>query len=145
MDDVAPVMGGRSTDGNGGGSVMDWNREPSASFDGDKWEFDGSGGPDQEHAGWELEMRIDRIDAEESQSEVIPIQSIAPSSAGASVRYQQDGVKLVMDSSVDEIEFEGESEEVLGPGEDVSEAFEVGDITEVRLDVSAEVETEESE
>ncbi len=145
MDDVAPIMKGRSTDGNGGDSVMDWDREPSASFDGDKWQFDGHGGPDQEHAGWELEMRIDRIDAEESQSDTIPIQSITPTSAGATVTYQKNGVKLVMDSSTDEVEFEGYSEEVLGPGEDVSEAFEVGDITEVRLDVSAEVETEVEE
>lgn len=145
MDDVAPIMGGRSTEGNGGGSVMDWEREPSASFDGDKWQFHGFGGPDQEHAGWELEMQIDRIDAEESQSDTIPIEWINPQSAGATVQYLRDGVKLVMDSSTDEVEFEGHSVDVLKPGEDVSEAFEVGDITEVRLDVSAEVETEEDE
>lgn len=145
MDDVAPIMRGRSTDGNGGGSVMNWDREPSASFNGDKWTFDGAGGPDEEHDGWELEMRIDRIDAEESQSDTIPIESVTPDPTDATVQYQKDGVRLVMDSSTDEVKFEGHSKEVLEPGEDVSEAFEVGDITEVRLDVSVEVETEEGE
>lgn len=145
MDDVAPVMGGRSTEGNGGGSVMDWEREPSASFDGDKWQFDGLGGPDEEHAGWELEMQIARIDAEESQSDTIPIEWINPQSSEVTVQYLRDGIKLVMDSSTDEVEFEGHSVDVLMPGENVSEAFEVGDITEVRLNVSAEVNTEEEE
>lgn len=142
MDDVAPIMGGRSTEGNGAGSVMDWEREPSASFDGDKWQFDGIGGPNEDHTGWKLEMQIDRIDAEESQSDTIPIELIEPKSAGVIVRYQGDKVKLVMDSSTEEVEFEGHSRNVLESGEDVSEAFEVGDITEVRLDVSAEIETE---
>lgn len=145
MDDIAPIMEGRSTEGIGGGSVMDWEQEPSASFDGDKWQFNGLGGPDQEHAGWELEMQIDRIDAEESQSDTIPIKRINPKSAGATVQFLRGKVKLTMDPSTDEVGFEGHSEEVLGPGEDVSEAFEVGDITEVRLDVSAEVETEGEE
>jgi len=141
MDDVAPIMQGRSTDGPGGGSVMEWEKEPSTSFDGESWQFTGSGGPKEDHNGWELKIRIDRIDAEESQSEVIPISSITPDPTGATVSYQKKGVKLIMDSTVDKIEFEGQSDEVLNPGEDYSEALEVGDLTEVRLDVSAEVET----
>jgi hypothetical protein len=40
MDDVATVMDGRSTDGKGAGSVMEWDRGPRTWFEDGRWYFE---------------------------------------------------------------------------------------------------------
>jgi hypothetical protein len=146
MDDVAPIMNGRSDDGQGAGSVMDWENDPSAWFEDSQWHFSGRGGPKEEHEGWSLEIRLDRLDADESQSDSIPITSLSPDPvSGPKVNYQKESVSVEVPSSINQIAIEGTSKEVIKPGTDVSEAFEVGEVTEVRLDVSAEVDTTSEE
>ncbi|AQL41668.1 hypothetical protein BV210_02585 [Halorientalis sp. IM1011] len=145
MDDVAPIMGGRTNDdeSKGGGPVMDWNVEPETWFDDENWSFYGKGGPiDEEHGPWSVTITIDRLDVDESSSDSIPVQSVKPLSPGVEMKYNGSSVTLKVDESIDEIEFEGSSEEVVDGIGDVREAFEVGAITEARLDVSAEIETE---
>ena len=121
---------------------MDWEVEPETWFDGGNWSFYGKGGPiDDEHGDWSVTVTIDRLDVDESSSESIPVQSVKSLLPGVEMRYNGSSVTLKVDESIDEIEFEGSSEEVVDGTGDVREAFEVGAITEARLDVSAEIET----
>jgi hypothetical protein len=145
MDDVAPIMGGRTNndESKGGGPVMDWEVEPETWFDDGYWLFYGKGGPiDDKHGDWSVTVTINRLDVDESSSEPIPVQSVKSLSPGVEMRYNGSSVTLKADGSINEIEFEGSSEEIIDGVGDVREAFEVGAITEARLDVSAEIETE---
>ncbi|KAA9404135.1 hypothetical protein Har1131_17350 [Haloarcula sp. CBA1131] len=146
MDDVAPIMGGRTNDdeSKGGGPVMDWEEEPGTWFDDGNWMFYGKGGPiDEDHGPWSVTITIDRLDVDESSSDSIPVQSVKPLSPGVGIVQNGDSVTLDVDESIHEIEFEGSSEKVVDGIGDVREAFEIGAITEARLDVSAEIETED--
>lgn len=141
MDDVAPIMGGRSTDGNGGGSAMNWETRPDAWFEDGRWHFHGKGGPDTEdHGEWEVTLQIDRLDGDESTADSIPIESVTPGSAGVTVVRDDTEVKLIISGSVGEVEFEGRSEEIANGTQNVSDAFEIGEITEARLNVSSTIE-----
>jgi hypothetical protein len=145
MDDIATIMDGRSTDGNGAGSVMEWKEKPRAWFDDGRWYFEGAGGPDvDEHGEWDVTIELDRLDVDASESDSVPVESVTPLTGGVTVVDAGEGKKLEIPSSIDEVEFEGSSDPVIQSSGDVTEAFEIGDITEVRLDVSASVETEGS-
>lgn len=142
MDDVATVMDGRSTDGKGAGSVMQWERGPRTWFEDGRWYFEGEGGPDvDDHGFWDITVELDRLDVDASESDSVPVDSITPLTGGVTVVDAGDGKKLEVPSSIDVVEFEGSSESVTASSGDINEAFEIGDITEVRLDVSASVET----
>jgi hypothetical protein len=144
MDDVAPIMGGRSNedDGEGGGPVMDWEVEPETWFDDNKWMFYGKGGPaDDDHGPWSVTITIDRLDVDESSSDSIPVEKVKPLSPGVGMKQNGSSVTLDVDGSADGVEFEGSSTEVVDGVDDIREAFEVGEITEARLDISAEIET----
>jgi hypothetical protein len=145
MDDIATVMDGRSTDGTGAGSVMEWEKRPRAWFENDRWYFEGEGGPVvDDHGDWDVTVELDRLDVDASESDSVPVGSVTPLTGGVTVVDVEDGKRLEVPSSIDSVEFEGSSEPVTQSSADVTEAFEIGDITEARLDVSASVETEGS-
>lgn len=146
MDDVAPVMDGRSTDGPGAGSVMDWEKKPRTWFNDGRWHFNGKGGPDvDKHGSWDVTIELERLDVDASQSDSVPVDSVTPLTGGVTVVDAGEGKTLEVPASTDIVEFEGSSESVTTDSSDISDAFEIGDVTQVRLDVSASVETEGEE
>lgn len=142
MDDVADIMDGRSTDGNGAGSVMEWERGPRTWFEDGRWHLEAEGGPDVvDHGSWDVTVELDRLDVDASESDSVAVDSVTSLTGGVTVVDVGDGKRLEIPASVESVEFEGSSESVTTSSDDVNEAFEIGDITEVRLDVSASVET----
>ena len=142
MDDVATIMDGRSTDGPGAGSIMEWEQSPQTWFEDGKWNFEGKGGPDvDDHGSWDVTVELDRLDVDASQSDSVPVDSITPLTGGVTVSDAEDGKKIQVPSSIDVVKFEGSSKKITTSSRDITEAFEIGDLTEVRLDVSASVET----
>jgi len=142
MDDVAPIMEGRATDGEGAGPVLEWERRPKAEFGGSSWRFKGKGGPvDDDHGAWRLTIGLSRLDADESQGDSIEIDSVTPLTGGVTIRNDGDERTLELPASVDLVEFEGESVEVANGTRNVSAAFETGDLTQVLLDVTGTVES----
>lgn len=140
-DDVAPVMDGHSTNGNGAGSAMEWIAEPDAWFEDGKWHFEGDGGPkNSDHGDWKITIGINRLDADESTSDSIPIESAWTGVGGVPVVNSGDEVTLKVPESVDVVKFEGHSKQVTDSSMDMQDAFEVGEITEARLDVSVEIQ-----
>jgi hypothetical protein len=93
------------------------------------------------HGPWDVTVELDRLDVDASESDSVPVDSITTLTGGVTVLDDGNAKKLRVPSSADVVEFEGSSKLITESYSDINEAFEVGDITEIRLNVSASVET----
>lgn len=148
MDDIAEIMDNQSssTDSQSGGKpVMEWEENPKAWFEDNKWHFEAEGGPSTDnHGDWSIKVELSRLDVDSSKSDHIPVASVTPLIGGVTVIDTGDSKQLEIPSSINNIEFEGSSEPVTKSSRNVTKAFEIGDLTQVRLDVSASIKLEEN-
>jgi len=145
MDDVAPIMDGKSTE-NGDSSALDWETRPEVWLDDDKWQFFARGGPNIDHHGdWTLTIELVRLDSQEHEGDLVPIDKFEIVDGSAEDTWtDSDGVvHIEIDAATDQIAFEGDSRELDGLSRDPATLFEVGEATQTKIKVSAEI-TEES-
>lgn len=145
MDDVAPIMDGKSTE-NGDSSALDWETRPEVWLADDKWQFFARGGPNiDDHSDWTLKIELVRLDSQEHEGDLIPIDEFDIVGGSAEKkRVDGDGVAHVkVAAATDQIAFEGNSRELDGLSRDPATLFEVGEATQTKIKVSAEI-TEES-
>jgi len=141
MDDVAPIMDGKST-GDGESSALSWETHPEVWLDDDKWQFFGRGGPSiDEHEDWSLEIELVRLDSQEHEGDQIPIDEFDIVDGSVKKKWVgSDGLAHVeVNGATDQIAFEGDSSELDGLSSDPATLFEVGEATQTKIKVSAEI------
>lgn len=141
MDDIAPIMEGRATE-EGESSALEWETRPEVWLADDKWQFFARGGPGTEdHGEWTLTIELVRLDSQEHEGDSVSVDTLnIVEGDTVDRRVNDDGVGLLeMDATTDEIAFEGNSIELDGLSEDPETLFEVGEATQTRVKISAEV------
>jgi len=142
MDDIVPIMNGKDTD-NGEGSALSWETRPDVWIDDERWQFFAKGGPsDPDHGDWTLTVELVRLDGQEHEGESIPINEdefgVVEGEADYSV--DADGVAhLEADGTADRIAFQGDSIKLDGLSRDPEELFDVGEATQTKIKISAEI------
>lgn len=140
MDDVAPVMSGRSTDENGGGSALKWQTRPEVWFDDETWQFFAECGPAaDDHGDWKLEVELVALDGRGHEGDSIELGSIEEID-GVADDGINDGVGWVeAEEDVDSVAFEGGSVELSGGSLGPNQMFDIGQAAHTKLKIDAEV------
>jgi hypothetical protein len=81
-----------------------------ATFDGERWHFEGSVHTDEEHDGWRLQLSLWSVSEEGEQLANIGIEGLSPGSIPRSMQISEPTAELVFDSTVSELQFSGRSE-----------------------------------
>jgi hypothetical protein len=145
MDDVAPVMDGRSTDGNGGESALDWETRPDVWYDGGAWHFYAEGGPNpSDHGNWTVEAELVALDGQGKESEEIEIESFEVVSGDAS-EFTDGRAGFNASDAAESVAFQGDSVKLSADGIGSDQLFDVGMAAQTKLKVSAEIEEADTE
>ncbi|AXR79631.1 hypothetical protein [Natrarchaeobaculum sulfurireducens] len=140
MDDIAPIMDGRDTD-NGEDSALSWETRPDVWIDDERWQFFAKGGPsDPDHGGWTLTVKLVRLDSQGHEGESVPIDEFEVVEGEADDSVDADGVAhLEADGTADRVAFQGGSIQLDGFSRDPGELFDVGEATQTKIKISAEI------
>lgn len=147
MDDIAPIMDGKSTK-DGDSSALEWETRPEVWLDNDRWQFFARGGPNiEDHGDWTLTIELVRLDSQEHEGDPIPIDEFDIVDGSAKKSWVDgDGVAHIeLNAVTDQIAFEGDSRELNGLSRDPATLFEVGEATQTKIKVSAEITEGSSE
>ena len=141
MDDVVPVMDGRSTDSNGAESALKWYTRPDVWFDDNKWHFFGEGGPEaSDHGAWNVEVQLIGLDGQGHEGDEISIDSFEIVDGNATKGVKNGVGQFEADADTDRVAFQGESVELADSTLEQEQMFDVGQATHTKLKISAEVE-----
>lgn len=112
----------------------------SASYSEGHWQFFGSVKPiEGGHEGWTAAVRLTRMGEDGGTVAQIPLANVETESRSVSCRVNGVEARIVAEPGVDEVVFNGKSDIV---GED---DFASGKVGEIRLEIDAELETEENQ